>query len=290
MKKITIILLCFLFTSHILEVKAHEKVYFINSNNVEMTEEQYNYLLNFYNKNSIMNMTNEKFQNEMSMKFTKKNISEKYIKTVTYVDSKGVATSNDYEISKEEYDNPISTYANNCYVDYAIECWETTYKKLFIIDWVTGEGIGATERILLTNDWKVMPVTRSYDVIGIRYDNITLTNAWGEQYALTLDDGFISTEYSYNGTNMNIQPNGVGISQNLYNSTPIYSLSNRLIVEGIVTSNHVARYGSYQHATKEVTLAQSKNYSFGNGLGQVFLFNSGIGSYYDNMQGVSYVY
>lgn len=262
-----------------------------NLNGIEMTEEQYQYLSNFYTENAIMDMTQDKFNAEMNKRFTKTDTTEKYIKTVTYIDSNGNPTTNDYEVSEQEYNNPIIPRANNCTEDFAVECWETTYKKLYMIIWGWGSNnIIEEERIVLMNEWKIMPSVRSYDVIGVRYYNWQPTTAWGDQTAYSYDEGVNTTEYSYNGSNMNIQSNGIGISQNLYDYSSLYGLTNRLVVEGKVLSDHIGRYGSYQHATQSVTLAQSKNYTFGNGMGEVFLFNSGIGSYYDNMQGVSNSY
>lgn len=288
MKKIImIILLCGLFISCI-SVNASEVVHVTNLNGTKMTEEQYQYLSNFYTEKTIMNMTQDKFNNEMKKNFTPVEETKKYIKTVTYIDSKGTPTSNDYEVTEQEYNNPIIPRANNCVEDNAVECWETTYKKLYMTIWGWGSNnIVEEERIILINEWKIMPAVRSYDVIGVRYYNWQPTTAWGDQTAFSYDEGVNTTEYSYNGSNMNIQSNGIGISQNLYDYSSLYGLSNRLVVEGKVLSDHIGRYGSYQHATRDVTLAQSKNYTFGNGMGEVFLFNLGIGSYYDNMQGVS---
>lgn len=262
-----------------------------NVNGIEITVEQYQYLSNFYTENAIMNMSQDKFNTEMNKKFTQTAGTQKYIKTITYVDSNGNATTNDYEVSKQEYNNPIISRANNCTEDFAVECWETTYKKLYMIIWGWGSNnVVEEERIVLMNEWEIMPSVRSYDVIGVRYYNWQATTAWGDQTAYSYDEGVNTTEYSYNGSNMNIQSNGVGISQNLYDYSSLYGLTNRIVVEGKVLSDHIGRYGSYQHATQTVTLAQSKNYTFGNGMGEVFLFNSGIGSYYDNMQDVSNAY
>lgn len=51
-------------------------------------------------------------------------------------------------------------------------------------------------------------------------------------------------------------------------------------------------YGTYQHATSNVSLSSIVNkYTFSsNGLGSVISFSNGMGSYYDAMQGVSMNY
>lgn len=47
-------------------------------------------------------------------------------------------------------------------------------------------------------------------------------------------------------------------------------------------------YGSYQHATANISLANSKKYTISRtGYGGVFLFNSPVRSYYDAMGGVN---
>ena len=46
-------------------------------------------------------------------------------------------------------------------------------------------------------------------------------------------------------------------------------------------------FGSYQHAKKNITLANSKKYSISHsGYGNVFLFDETIKDYYDGMAGV----
>ncbi len=129
-------------------------------------------------------------------------------------------------------------------------------------------------------DWLTTPIVKSYDVMAIRWTagNIGITDAWGEQVCEKYQ------MYSFNGSNMVNKSNGIGISMNLFDngSTPklaLYIYSNK---------NGGTYYGTYQHAVRSVTLAQSKSYTFSSsGLGGVLNYSDSIGSYYDNMQGVS---
>ena len=65
------------------------------------------------------------------------------------------------------------------------------------------------------------------------------------------------------------------------------SLSNSMSVTIINNSTTYTAYGTYQHATSDVTLSQSKNYSISSsGLGGVLAFANSVIGYYDGMQGV----
>ncbi len=287
MKKIGILILTLLvvpFTT----VSAESNSFYVNNNNISMTEEQYNYLLNFYSPTYITTMSQSRFDQEINKNLVLESVDQKYIKTITHKGLNGEIISNDYEITEEEYENPITTYAT-CESATAIDCWETNYKKLELFVWIDSDD-STSVRIVLINRWKVMPTVRSYDVIGVRYNNYTAYDAWGEQNVYITSSGYTGIQYAYGVENMSIQSNGIGISQNIVNNYDLYDLSNRLCIDGHTTSSSLGIYGSYQHATSDVTLGQSKNYTFGNGLGGVFSFNAGIGSKYDNTRGVSYVY
>ena len=47
-------------------------------------------------------------------------------------------------------------------------------------------------------------------------------------------------------------------------------------------------YASYQHAKRNISLINSRRYTFASGgFGNVFSFDSAVGDYYDEMGGVS---
>lgn len=64
------------------------------------------------------------------------------------------------------------------------------------------------------------------------------------------------------------------------------SLQNQLTFTYLAAQG-IQAYGAYQHAKSEVTLSQSKNYSFSSsGKGGVFDFANSVWPKYDDMQGV----
>ena len=60
-----------------------------------------------------------------------------------------------------------------------------------------------------------------------------------------------------------------------------------MLQQNFYVQNSGTVYGSYQHATGYISLAQSKKYSIDlNGSGNVFLFDSSVDDYFDQMGGV----
>lgn len=129
---------------------------------------------------------------------------------------------------------------------------------------------GGVCRIVL--DWKKEPLIKSYDVFGILNSNNVFVS------------GMIFRQ-EYNGSSYSKNypqtfSNGYGTSFKLNGKGTIYLT--------FAVSGHGTIYASYQHAKKNISLENSKKYTLStNGYGSVFLFNSGISSYYDGMSGVS---
>lgn len=263
---------------------AENDPYYVNNNGIEMSEENYNMLSNFYSNNAIANMSLEKYQAEMSHQYTLYGSETKYIKTSTLLDSTGkVLESNSSEVSESQYNNHVVPLFL-CGTGH--QCWETDYKQVDLNVWSYVDDPNAI-RLVLVNTWKIMPAVRSYDVIAMRYTGATATTAWGDQSYFGTNTPVTTIEYSYNGTNMKVLSNGIGISQNLVGYTDLNYLTNRIVIEGTTDWSNFAVWGSYQHAVSNVTLAQSKNYTLSSsGLGGVINFNSSVVGYYDGMQGV----
>lgn len=67
-------------------VIAKNNIYYVNENNVEMTEQEYNDLLEIFSEDSINIMDQEQFEYEVSMKFKIINKEEKFEKVdIQYV-------------------------------------------------------------------------------------------------------------------------------------------------------------------------------------------------------------
>lgn len=165
--------------------------------------------------------------------------------------------------------------------------WQTSSKKLTILVL----NAGSRKRITLTNTWLKLPKVRSYDVMAVRitdksYD-IGSNGFSAHQY---YDNSSVS--YSLNGDNVR-QPGfflshpGIGVSMNIVDSVSS-SLSNTMVLTLVNGKDKYKVFGTYQHATSKVTLAQSKDYDIeAGGLGNVLKFSSSVAGKYDGMQGVS---
>lgn len=137
--------------------------------------------------------------------------------------------------------------------------------------------IKAGEWVTLTGTWSVVPNVHSYDVIAVRLSGCSLNGNF------TFKQTYVSSGnlyYVYNGVDQYFS-NGFGSSALLqYGSSNEYSLTFKISGSGTV-------YGTYQHAAKSVTLAQSQNYFVGaGGYGNVVVFGSNVALSYDQMNGV----
>lgn len=142
-----------------------------------------------------------------------------------------------------------------------------------------------------------MPSVRSYDVIGLWYNQSFVKSNYygymyytqsGTTYKTTYSTASNSGNIKIEGSSSNWFGGGIGISMPLPSSTNVTFIQSQLFVEGNVGSNFTVN-GSYQHATSNVTLSDSKNYTFAPlGLGNVFAFNTNtLWNTYDQMRGVS---
>lgn len=156
--------------------------------------------------------------------------------------------------------------------------WETSSKVLFI-------SIGTSNGQYVIDEechWYTTPNTKSYDIIAARWSGSSFSPSTAYGVQEYWDNS--SVNYSYLGNNMVSQSKGLGISMNLVDSGSDYKLY--LFIKGY--QHPGTTYGTYQHATSNISLSHSKSYTFvtnpNNGLGGVL--NHSYASTYDNMQGV----
>ena len=128
--------------------------------------------------------------------------------------------------------------------------------------------------ISLTLNWTIDPSVRSYDVIGIRtlgvslisHDYTVMTYSGGSSY-------FYNTQQFYNGVGNSVKLPDTGTSIRVF--------------QQVTTTSGGIVFGSYQHATSNVTLAVSKYYTISSsGLGGVFDFYGSAYGIYDGFGGV----
>lgn len=124
--------------------------------------------------------------------------------------------------------------------------------------------------------WLKVANTRSYDVIGAYLHDTTL---------LGLPNTNLLSEAGLESiTDVKLTSTGFGVSAKLpsKSESDTIEFNQMFYVEPRGTV-----YASYQHAQRNVTLAQSKQYSISlSGYGNVFDFSSAVKDYYDGMGGV----
>ena len=254
--------------------------YITNQNGVRISMTDYNLLTNIYSDAYIQTMTNEDYENFKAKNININNLvkSEKYYKTV--IDHLNNVVTNT-EVTENEFNN----YNPNVQTLSVSNFVETQYKKLSLTLSDNHNGYGDIFVGLL---WKMIPSTRSFDVIAVRY--VGMTDVDGTQIGRQIwgtNGNYTYVNYGWNGTNINRQDNGFGISMNITNDSTINYLENYIESAVEFTGNFQWAGASYQHATSNTTLAQSKSYTLAeNGKNGVILFTGNIGEKYDNMPGV----
>ena len=254
--------------------------YITNQNGVRISMTDYNLLTNIYSDAYIQTMTSKDYENFKAKNININNLvkSEKYYKTE--IDHLNNVVTNT-EVTENEFNN----YNPNVQTLSVSNFVETQYKKLSLTLSDNHNGYGDIFVGLL---WKMIPSTRSFDVIAVRY--VGMTDVDGTQYGRQIwgtNGNYSYVEYGWNGTNINRQDNGFGISMNITNDSTINYLENYIESAVEFTGNFQWAGASYQHATSNTTLAQSKSYTLAeDGKNGVILFTGNIGSKYDNMPGV----
>lgn len=247
----------------------------------ELSTDDYNRLRLVFSDAKISIMTDEEINKYLSY-----DLEGAKTESVFY---KGTSNNNGSytwtEISENEFANPELEIApaSSHTDDYA-----TNYKALHLAAIDTGNGKNFI--FYLDNLWKYIPAVRSFDVIGFRFYNVAVddgTQSGVQFYRNKGSETMSSVSYSANGTNISKQANGFGISMNIVDNDIDY-LELELDVEGIVAGTNPMVFGSYQHATNNVTLAQSKNYTISAaGMGGVINFDESLINTYDRMKGVN---
>ena len=259
--------------------KEDESIYYTNLNGVSITKTQYDNLSKVFDENTIATMERKQIDYYKNIEGLTKTEREKYVKIDEYFDENGKLINRlETEVTEEEAMNYLNN--ENKKSSTRGSTHQTTMKKI-TISLVVNPSV---KTITITNTWLSLPSTRSYDVIAFR-------NGTGTSLSINSVSGYQNhdgTVISYNtgSSNYKSTSGGCGISMNIVDNVSS-SLSNGMTVTIWNSSSTYTAYGSYQHATSDVTLSQSKDYSISSsGLGGVLAFSSSVIGYYDGMQGV----
>ena len=258
--------------------------FLINMVHAEISDEDLERLKFAFTDNHISIMSEE----EKRDKLTNLNLEESRQFTKNF---KGIYNGNNgsytwHEISDQECRNHIQ---NRSASETLEDSYQTVIKKVKLV--VTPYGDNHTYDACLTAFWYELPVMRSFDVMALRFQNTTYVpdSQFGHQfYRHDGDTYFSSVDYSSNGTNIQKQLQGFGISMNLVNDDDIVEFELLIGCDAIITNAEMPYiFGTYQHAERKVSLAQSQMYNIHPaGNGSVLNFVPEIEPRYDNMSGV----
>ena len=150
-------------------VKASNEVYYINENNIEMTEKQYNNLLSLqFTEQDIKTMSQEEFNNNKDLEGELLNEATKYIKTTTYMRN-GIKQYVREEITKEEAMKEKELHSQGSFSKGPSGSYYDGIAYSSVLE-ITSKIIGLNNtymRYHTKTEWVTMPSDRYYDIIGI---------------------------------------------------------------------------------------------------------------------------
>ena len=225
---------------------AYDQKEYKNDNGVVLTKKEYDFVNRFYGDTYFSKMTQEDYEWISVLDINRKDVVIDVINNVNLLKSNLRGTQNNF--------------------------YTTNSKRLAI-----AKSCDSTKCNVITSlMWLINPVTRSYDVIGARFEGTGLFN---NSITTKVSSSSGTSYYSNN----NILANGFGTSVKLPNS------ANNIIVEQTFSTVVGGKiFASYQHAKNNISLANSYSYSISaNGYGKVFTFFGNALGVYDGMGGVS---
>lgn len=205
---------------------------------------------------------------------------EKYYKTISTNSNSSLMSLNSsnnlnsftIEVSKDEYDEFIPSYSTQS------NTTETTYKKMTTSIYKSG----SKYRYQVELNWKNIPKTRSYDIIGIGFlssvkaSSISFTNNYCTSKSECTQNS--NARYTYTSNN------GVGVVFELKQGNVI-SMSQKLSIDiSKNTSSKITKqvaYGDYSHATSNISLTNAEKYAVNT---QGIMLNNDIKNYYDEIK------
>ena len=245
-------------------VKADENIFYTNLYNIEMTEQEYNNLLELgFNENEIYHMTNDIFMDNKDIEATLECETIEYYK-VTTVTQNGNTTSTSEIITKDEYETGSpgpqtrASYDGVITTDYKI--MRTNISQLSSVQY----------RYKVTLTWRNMPSKRSYDIIAIGFEpaKVRMYSDIFFQQQYTTSGGSSSTSVtcipltgSNGGSAVFKLPVGTMSSLSSYLYYNVRKASDSVTVTSMDAG------GDYAHATENVSEANAQRHSVNHGTG-----------------------
>ena len=232
-----------------------ETCYLTNNNGICISETEYNNLVSMgFTDFEIKNMDLDIYNNNKNLTGDVKSVATRYIVDTTY--RNGVLVFNtSRDISEEEYNSarePQPTRGiTNAYT-------ETTYKRLD----TTIVQYNNKLRYKAALTWKIMPSTRSYDIIGVGLDDQYVYSSGNRTFSQTYCTSITSCQTSTTA-NIKVQSTGVGASFKLPSGSYVIMTSyvySDISKKSGTNPTSLYAYGDYAHATESVTEIQADAY------------------------------
>ena len=255
MKKYFIFFLVVIFIPFTVHGLSHEKVFYVNSNGIEMTEQEYNNLLSVgFTEFQIKNMSLSEFNDNKDLHGQVEASVKKYYKTVTNTLTGKVIESREasYDEFLREKENPTRD------TGFIMTSWiQMTNNIITISDYY--------KRYKADMFWMSMPPVRSFDTFAIGFNDYEIeivSSVIPLTIVYTYSDGTDITQTA--GYTQKITSKGAGVSFKLP-SEHIVGLSSYMYYNiGKITSSEVTSLIScsdYVHANRTSTLARATDYN-----------------------------
>lgn len=255
MKKYFIFLLVVIFIPFTVHGLSREKVFYVNSNGIEMTEQEYDNLLSVgFTEFQIKNMSLSEFNDNKDLHGQVEASVKKYYKTVTNTLTGKVIESREasYDEFLREKENPTRD------TGFIMTSWiQMTNNIITISDYY--------KRYKADMFWMSMPPVRSYDTFAIGFNDYeieVISSVVALTIVYTYSDGTDVTQTA--GYSQKITSKGAGVSFKLPSDT-IVGLSSYMYYNiGKITSSEVTSLIScsdYVHANRTSTLARATDYT-----------------------------
>ena len=246
-------------------VSASNDIYYINENEIAMTEEEYNNLINLgFTERQISWMDEDVFLENKDIVATSV-AHQKYIVKTTTVIRNGITRSYNRLLTEKELKEEMelrqqpsgTNFYGNFYDGMTFDSIKEIDMRIAIYD-------DEYARYKLDTYWDVIPTHRYFDVAGIYFDG-TLTHRYSSvihrQYYVTTGNDHVSLEDYYYDSNSNSAyiafelPSGSLESLESY----MYFTARKNVNVGTITELYV--YGDYAHAAYQTTQAVINNVS-----------------------------
>jgi len=244
---------------------------YVNYRGISMTDEEYNNLINLgFTEDEIYYMGEDMFNQNKNIESSLESVNEKYYKTI-YTDLNGGNYST--ELTEDEYNNQSSNNMRG-YV-------ETSYKKLVT---TISKNSDNSFRFKSSLIWKQFPAVRSYDIIGMGFNNNNIYINAGLVFGYYYCDSSGNCPESTAHYNRKELSTGGGVVYKLP-SGDIRGLGAVLYydvkkIDSSQTITFLEMCGDYSHATANVSQSNISDYSVNiNGIQLL----SGLVGYYDEI-------